>query len=175
MRSAYDPLLDHAAIFGQTLVNHLTDRSDHPVLVDGRHRYSRHDLVMRFKTGNIHAARNLQRVMDRLKFKTIRELFQIPGALLAEERGFGPTTLYVLVAIGEEYNVNITKWWNYGVTLDTLKNRIKKRDVTAAEETRAATSTRQGKQRRILKSAATRTLKRSGARTNGSGVSATLN
>lgn len=156
MKSHYDPLLDHQKILGATLVNRLTDRDKGAVLVDGRARYSRHDLVMRFHTGNVHAARNLQKLMKRLKLNSIKEIFQLPGEVISKEHGFGPTTMFVLIAIGKVHGVDIDKWWTYGVTVDGLKARVQKDELAEKKEVRKrAAHTRH----KTLRTAGTRILK----------------
>lgn len=163
----YDPLKVHQSILGQTFINALTDRTK-PLLRLGKENLTKHELVMRFGTGNFLAARRLAMLMDKMKMKSVMEFFDVSPTHLAELHGVGITMLYVLICIGKERKVDIKKWYASDKTFTTMKHRARKEesDAAAAEKSQAAERTRE--RRRQVTRAGTRHLQRHGYTATGS-------
>lgn len=115
----YDPLIDHQKILGATFVNHLNG-SEHAVITDGKRFISKHRLVMDYGTGNFLAARNIFKMMKKLRLTSITEFFDYRPEEIADMKTIGVTGLYVLICIGRARGVDIAQWYAKGKEKDDL-------------------------------------------------------
>lgn len=153
----YDPLLDHKHILGSSFVTALNGKV---IFKDGKHTYSKHQLVRAFQTGNYRAAGLLMHAMKTCGYTKVEQLFDVPPEDLAGIKNVGVTTLFVLICIGEARGIDVEKWWGGKISFVGMKIRERRREQDAVDHKKART-------RRILRSAGSRILKMAKTGTHG--------
>jgi len=131
------------ASLGTTIVRSLQQRSDTPLVIIGKDKYTRHDLAMH-QSFNYVAAAHLSSVLKTLNVQSTKALYQQHSPSDLALPGIGAYAYAVLDAIFEFAQVGtldewITRSQKKGaaiVTVGTIKNRLKKETTKTVARTR---------------------------------------
>lgn len=131
------------ATLGTSIVRHLQERSDTPLVVIGKDKYTRHDLAMH-QSFNYVAAAHLSTVIKTLNVQNTRALYQQHGPNDLALPGIGAYAYAVLDAIFEFEGIgNLDDWVQRSlkknaplVTVNTIKKRLQRETTKTVARTR---------------------------------------
>ena len=131
------------ASLGTTIVRSLQQRSETPLVIIGKDKYTRHDLAMH-QSFNYVAAAHLSTVLKTLNIQSTRALYQQHSPNDLALPGIGAYAYAVLDAIFEFEGIgNLDDWITRNlkkgasiVTVNTLKQRLKNDTTKTVARTR---------------------------------------
>jgi hypothetical protein len=109
------------------------------IITIGNQSWSRDRLVRYAKCGNFAAAKRLQHALEAAKVETTKELQTLDPLVLAQQKGVGETTIYVLLCVQAELHQQQLSWGN--VTWRTWRDHV---EAEADAKRRSARVTKKG-------------------------------
>lgn len=94
-----------------TLGKGFADRLDEVIISAGEIVYTRREMIDFIGNANFNAAARLNKLLKRLKIKTLGQLAKISPYDLYKVKGCGDTTVYVAMCILDTHKYNVMDWW----------------------------------------------------------------
>ena len=97
-----------------TIGKTFADMLDEPIIeISKELNFTRRDMIENLGCANFAAASRLERVLNKLKITTIRQLFHTDPFSIARVKGIGATCIYVAMCILDYGQYNVEEWWGW--------------------------------------------------------------
>lgn len=96
-----------------TLGKGFADKIDEVIINYGDLIYTRREMIDFIGNANFNAAMRLNKLLKKLKIKTLGQLAKISPYDLYKVKGCGDTTVYVAMCILDTHKYNVMEWWQW--------------------------------------------------------------